>query len=476
VKNNKLSFTVISLFFLVHFVLIFLLNYTTDAGDSIMHYLFSRWTFKHPENLVDHWAKPLFVLVSCPFAALGAFKGISLFNLLVYTAALIYMHFFCLRLGIKRSAIPVLMMAVFVFSNQIVHSGLTEPLGCLCMIAAFYYFTAKRFALGTLIISFSPFIRSEGLILCGIAGLFLLAVREIKWIPLLIVGHLVYTLFGVLFFHKTFLWVFTEIPYGHGASYGHGPWDHFVDNLPRTIGEVPAWFWKLGVLTLLLWPFLKPKPIDMDRFQKTAFWVLVIACFAAFFGFHTVAWAKGLFASFGLLRVMVVIFPQFAIICSLPVLYLLSLTEKRRWNPGLAWLFIAFILAGNCFGRFGYFAKHTFELDSAQVAAQNAHDYIVEHYPDYPHRQIVYAARYLAFLFDFDPFDPQKTKSFIDFAQNPAATPKGSLLVWDEWFAVHENGMPYEKLKNDSTLKFVKDYYVADDQTEGKFAIFEKVK
>src|ERR1035437_8661441 len=54
-------------------------NGTCDSGDSLSHFLFSKYAFIHPENFLNHWAKPLFVLLSAPFAQFG-FVGIKLFN------------------------------------------------------------------------------------------------------------------------------------------------------------------------------------------------------------------------------------------------------------------------------------------------------------------------------------------------------------------------------------------------------------
>ncbi|MDX5321819.1 MAG: hypothetical protein LPK45_11810, partial [Bacteroidota bacterium] len=50
--------------------------------DGVMHHLFARYVPQHPGNLLDHWAKPFYVLLSTPFAQLG-FLGSLLFNVLL---------------------------------------------------------------------------------------------------------------------------------------------------------------------------------------------------------------------------------------------------------------------------------------------------------------------------------------------------------------------------------------------------------
>src|SRR5688572_18213389 len=65
---------------------------TFDAGDSIYHYLYAHYSFTHPELLLDHWAKPLFTLISSPFAYFG-FEGMKVMNtiIMVFTAWIGYL-------------------------------------------------------------------------------------------------------------------------------------------------------------------------------------------------------------------------------------------------------------------------------------------------------------------------------------------------------------------------------------------------
>ncbi len=46
-------------------------NGTADEGDSVNHYLYSRYAFAHPENFFNHWAKPIFVMITAPVAYFG---------------------------------------------------------------------------------------------------------------------------------------------------------------------------------------------------------------------------------------------------------------------------------------------------------------------------------------------------------------------------------------------------------------------
>ena len=77
-------------------------NGTGDEGDSVHHYLFARYAPLHPALFMDHWAKPLYVLLACPFAQFG-FVGAKIFNVLAMMGAMwfTYLTAQALRLNTK---------------------------------------------------------------------------------------------------------------------------------------------------------------------------------------------------------------------------------------------------------------------------------------------------------------------------------------------------------------------------------------
>jgi hypothetical protein len=87
--NLGLLLSLISFLFLS--VVAFSTNTTGDSGDSVMHYLFSRYAPEHPHLFFHHWAKPVFVLLSSPFSQFG-FKGIMMFNILCITLTMYFSY------------------------------------------------------------------------------------------------------------------------------------------------------------------------------------------------------------------------------------------------------------------------------------------------------------------------------------------------------------------------------------------------
>ena len=128
---------------------------TGDDGDSIAHFLYSRDSFLYPKYFFNHWAKPLFVLISAPFTQLG-WVGVKLMNLIFLTLSLVLTY----RLAV-RWAIPNAWLApVFVVAQHrvLTHtlSSLTEPMFAFGLVGVVWLYERQKYFLATLIASFLP--------------------------------------------------------------------------------------------------------------------------------------------------------------------------------------------------------------------------------------------------------------------------------------------------------------------------------
>ncbi|MFD1470811.1 hypothetical protein ACFQ48_21490 [Hymenobacter caeli] len=137
---------------------------TYDSGDSVQHYLFAHYAFAHPLNLLDSWAKPLFTLLAAGPAQAG-FIGMKLFQCGVVAASV-----WCAFVVARALRLPAPELAVlFAYAMPgyfiIQFSGLTEPLFGLVLVAAVALAMADRPAWSAALVSWLPFVRSEGFIL-----------------------------------------------------------------------------------------------------------------------------------------------------------------------------------------------------------------------------------------------------------------------------------------------------------------------
>src|SRR6185295_3758723 len=79
---------------------------------------------------------------------------------------------------------------------KLIFSGLTEYLFALFLITAIYFALKEKYFLSVIIISFLPFVRSEGLLCMGVFIVYLLALKKYRFIPYLLIGHIIYSVIG----------------------------------------------------------------------------------------------------------------------------------------------------------------------------------------------------------------------------------------------------------------------------------------
>ncbi len=133
-------------------------DFTGDTGDSLMHYLYSHYSFKHPGLFLNHWAKPLFVLISSPFSQFG-FQGIKIFNCLMASLTCFFTLVTAQKLKLKYWWLVVIIMFFSPLYFRLIFSGLTEYMFGLALILSIYLAISKRIIPAIIIVSFLPFIK-----------------------------------------------------------------------------------------------------------------------------------------------------------------------------------------------------------------------------------------------------------------------------------------------------------------------------
>jgi len=217
-------------------LLLFAFNtYTTgDAGDSITHYLYAHYAFRYPQFFLHHWAKPIFVLLSAPFAQFG-FKGIIVFNSLCATLSALFSFYIAKNLKIKQSWLVFVFVFFAPLYFKLIFSGLTEYLFGLFLVIGIYLISKSKSTSEAVIISFLPLIRSEGLLVLGVFAVYFLIRKKYKALPYLLSGQLIYTVIGA-FYYKDILWIVNKIPYANlGSPYGKGELMDFIHRLNYVI-------------------------------------------------------------------------------------------------------------------------------------------------------------------------------------------------------------------------------------------------
>ncbi len=448
-------------------VTMYLFDGTGDSGDSIMHYLFARYAPAHPELYFDHWAKPVFVLISSPFAQFG-FIGMKVFNLSTSILAFQLTYLTAKSLNISNPLLSVVFLMFMPLYYILTFSGLTEPLFSLFLIGGVFLAVHRKYIAASVIVSLMPFVRSEGLIIMIVFGIWLLVRKQWKYLPWLLTGHLIYAVAGNFLYHDL-LWVFTKIPYSNlDSKYGSGPLLHFVYQINYVIG-IPLYF--LTVIGIISYGWHWSKKNVVIPVQET---ILVFLGFTLFFIAHSLFWYFGIFNSMGLKRVLLGVAP------------LISLIALRGFNFITLEAFHGYKIIGRITGimlvavvvLFPFSGnpaainwKKEMKLTSEQSMARAVAGFIREN-PVQPNNKLLYSHPYLSVALNLDHFDASRRQDLN--LQNLEFLQPGDKVVWDSWFSIIENGVPLDNLLGRDGLVREIDFSSKVEGQEIRFVVFRR--
>lgn len=442
-ENKVLTFFFPLLFAITALTIHFLSSGVFDMGDGILHYQIARYSWVHPHLFIDHWGKPFFTLLSSPFAQFG-YTGSVVFNILcasltLWVIARIGMH---LKLFFSSTAVIFAGFSPLFFSVSI--SGLTEPLFALVVSGSILLIVTGRFRLAAIVVSFLPFVRTEGFILLPLFGLLLLIRSQFVAILLLAVGTLIYSFIGG-FILGDFLWVVHDNPYkGAKDIYGTGSIFHFISRNEMILGTSGVVLFITGTL-FYIYIFFSKK--DYSRFLPEEI-LLIYGCFLTYFIMHSIFWHWGLFGSLGLVRVIAGVSPLAALISVSTFRSIQLVKSKTRY------MIVILVVAGciiNIIQTLNQ-SKIPFVIDNeskplfAAVAFAKSriksNDLIYAHHP------------YGIHLLDRDPFDQTSIRNYWTLISDSAILKIGTYVLWDSHFAP-ECGLPLEKVQKIRGLKLL---------------------
>lgn len=463
-QKQKLINTGIGLLVLLNLIITLFLNESTyDDGDSILHYLQSKNSFRDPSLFMNHWAKPVFVLLSAPFTQMG-FMGMKLFNVLCISLAI----FFTWKIAkIRLLKFPwfVWVMAFFaphVFLIQ--SSGMTEPLFAFFVALIAYLYLKEYWITSAVLISFLPFVRSEGWIL-GIVFLILLA-YEHRWkiMPYLFSGSLLYGILGSIV-HKDFLWMINKNPYqGVSQEYGSGPLFHYVEQIPYMFGWPLTIFLIIGIVAFLVRWLRRIVKIEAYHF-------LVLGMGLALLVSHSIFWSQGWFRSNGMHRVLISVLPCFLLVAQE------GLDRVMRWPRSLPLKRLILCVVSAVFVWFP-FSKNPAGLELPEDIQKSVRLETIELASNWYSKEYKNDPRYFGvghyyFLETLDlPLGDVDRYVDIHWLLQYEFK-KGDILLWDDAIAVNYMQVPLELLMNEK-YKVLKEFKGERDKHKARVIIFEK--
>lgn len=453
ILRHRYAFAGLACYLLLSVCILALTDGTADEGDSIMHYLYARYAATYPLFFFHNWAKPAYTLIFFAAAQLG-FTAVRIQNVVITSLTLWLTYLTARRLGYKWAPL-VFVIGIFFrmfFINSF--SGLTEPLADLMVTASLYLIITGGFGWGAVLISFLPFIRSEGIFIGAILAGYLLLLRQWRVLPLLLTGHVLYGIAGAPYQHYDLLWPIHTIPYASAdGHYGHGPWLYYFREMPSIAGVINTALLYTGLIASIAGTglcFLRWR----HRYIPTEP-LLLATIFLTFAGMHTTFWALGIFGSFGMTRVFVAIAGVMILLIVIGMEYidlLLSRVRYRRTIIALVYITssLFFVFHHSIYAYYPY----AFILHTDQECDRDAVAYIRHHIPDYKERHYYFDACYFSELTGIDIFyNAQFDSNTPDTRYAP-----GSIILWDDFYTSFEHHTPLDTLRQRPDLREVKDF------------------
>lgn len=425
---------------------------TGGGGDSVCHYLIARYSWKHPELFLDHWGKPVYTMLFSIPAQMG-FKAVKVANIMVTVLAC----YFAFKIAENLQMKNIIWLVPFYFlapeTIEVTLSGLTEPLFALTLILGIHFIIKGQKNVGIIILSFLPFVRSEGLVILCVLLVYLLFLKNYKGLPWILFGHFFMGIAGVFLYHDV-LWVFNKLPYARLDSvYGHGYWYYFWKQMCFIIGPVLFVLLQIGCLGIILTNIRSLSIKIKERlFIDKVF--LVYGIFIIFFIAHSVFWTLGIFGSFGLTRVFIGVMPLIAIICLDGLNYIFSIIDAFVL-PKFRQIFTILIFCGLLFFCFiskltAIEYKNNITLNEEQkLIAHDIYPYIKNKFPNYT---LYFSDVGVSYFFDVDMFGTDGAHRIKDTKYLNFSAING-LIIWDSWFSQTEEKISRDSLLNNPNLK-----------------------
>lgn len=447
--GSKKEYGVLGLLFTLFIIGIIVIIKSTNSfggADNVSHYFAAHYGWQYPKLLFDHWSKPVFTILSSPFAQAGI-NGMRIYNLLLGLSTAYITYKTAQLFKLKSAFISLIFTVLAPIYFVLLFSSLTEITFSFFLILGVYLFFSGKLHWSAIVFGFLPIIRTEGIILFSLFALAYGLKKSYFSILLLSLGFFLISIAGYPF-HTNFWWLITEMPYGGSTLYGSGHWYHFIANTRKITGILPLLFFITSFIIYLI-KYLRK---GILRFEKEFYILLLIfAPFMAYFAAHSYVWATGQGGSLGLIRVIGAVVPLVALGANFSYEYLYKMLQnKSRYFNYILYLIIALFMYSQAY----HIYRWAFFPSTRDRLMQQASNYIQHNHLD--KNFIVYYDTDIIYLLDVDPYDNDKAAWMINDRQHPSLKfPQKSLIVWDSHFGNNEGQMPLQNLLNDPNLVLI---------------------
>ncbi len=428
----------------IFFALALLMPLSYGGADDIVHYRFARYSFQHPELLLDHWAKPFFTLLASPFAQLG-YPGVKLFNILVGAFTAIILYRMTQLMQLRRNILIIVILFFTPVYTTMLMSGMTEILFAAMLTFAAYLFLRKNYIWAAVAISFLPLVRTEGIVIWPFFAFAFLYHKNWKALPFMLTATIIYSIVGGFYFND-FFWLYTHIPYtGTLDIYGHGELLHFVRSNKAVFGIPVTLLFIAGII------FFIPQKRSLNShisISLTDAILVILAPILVYYASHSYVWWKGI-SSYGLLRVMAGVAPLFAIIALIGLNYLVDGISLRILRQLIIAGFTVFVIIT----PFKVYEIPLGLTEKDKTVKRAAEWFQSSHYRN---RKYYMWDNYFYFVQNANPYDTSKMAEGIPDRNQPENLVKpGEIVVWDAHFSAVDGRFPLSSIIDNPFYKLI---------------------
>lgn len=414
-----------------------------EAGDGVQHHMIARYSWKHPELLLDQWGKPMFTLLASPFAQFG-YNAMAVFNALAALGAVALSMGFLLRAGTWTTvALPALLMLAPQYAHLVI-DGMTEILFGTMALLCVRLLGEERYRVAAVVGSLTPLCRPEYIVFLPVVVGWLLWNKRFAALPWCALGIGVYSVFGFLHTGDPLLWWHGD-PYGSGESiYGKGdPWRFILDS-------TNAFGWTLVivfVLALVIWPFVWNKDMEERRTHRLLFFTAALPALGIVAVHAYLRWS-GTHGSAGLTRVLVTAVPlavPFGLFTLGRALQLASGTAMHG-SVLASGLVVGSVVSLSAQGRL------IEDPDDQQAIINAACDVIAK--TRKPGDRVFTTHPYVPFRVGLDGFDGEQSRMLWGFHDEVDEGPSrpGDIIFWDAALGPNECAVDLATLRDNSAL------------------------
>ncbi len=431
----------------VYTILAFLSEGSVGEADDLTHYRYSRYAYKNPYFFLHHWGKPFFTALSSPFAQLGI-NGIRIFNVLAGTTAAYFTYRMARILRLEQPLLVIFLVISSPLYTVLMLSGMTEILFSLVMILSIFLFYKKHYIWSAILLSFLPFVRTEGVVILPLFFLGLMIMKQWRVLPLLLSGFVFYSILGSFYFDDI-LWVIHKMPYQGTARdiYGSGNLLHYVTASKFIFGLPLTILVFMGVMVWLVHPYLKQKRDRAAWFVET---LVVYMPFFVYLAAHSYVWWRGLGNSVGLIRVIGAIIPSAALLGARGWSGMMQwIPLSKGWKLAVAIVFSLFLITVPY-----QLYKIPVPLGGTQKLVKEAAFWFTS--SGYVDNKFYYYDPYFYHFLKLNPYDKERLRAKVNNHITPEKNIKeGEMVFWDAHFCPNEGQLPLDKLMDNPGYKLV---------------------